>query len=93
MGEVVELSEYRPKRWLSGTMLCTVCKYEWDGVCPAGRKDGMDCPLCGVAKAVLKFPVVPQSYWMCGCGGELFYITPDGVCCRECGEEVELEAE
>jgi hypothetical protein len=90
MGKVVELSSYRPQSWINGTMLCTACKYEWVGVCPVGRKDGIECPLCGTERAVLKYPVVPETYVVCSCGGELFYITPEGAMCRECGEDLDL---
>ena len=91
MGEVVNIEDYRPKSWLSGPMLCTGCRHEWIGACPMGMKDELECPECGSAKGVLKHAVVPEVYWICPCGGELFYFTPEGVYCRECGLEAEIE--
>jgi len=69
---------------LSGEAICTTCKYEWVEVAPVGSTD-FECPSCGTHHGLLKYPVVPQSYWECSCGNDLFYVLPSGVMCRKCG--------
>lgn len=87
MGEVIDLADKRPSRWVTGTMLCTQCKHEWIGTVPAGCVSGWECPECKCLRAVHKFPVVPEITWTCQCSGDLFYLTPQGAICRECGGE------
>jgi hypothetical protein len=87
MGEVIDISSRNPDRWVSGPMLCTACKHEWNGVVPAGMVSGWECPECKCVRAVLKYPVIPPTIWTCKCGGDLFHLTPEGALCRECGAE------
>lgn len=90
MSNVVDLDSYRKRTWLSGPVLCTACRHEWVGVFPEESRDVVECPECGRCKGVLKFPVVPEVAYVCNsCDGVLFYITPEGCTCRECGTLVE----
>ncbi|WP_051261709.1 helix-turn-helix domain-containing protein [Desulfovibrio inopinatus] len=70
---------------VSGEAVCLNCKHEWISIAPVGTT-WLECPNCGLHKGAGKYPVIPQEYWQCTCGMELFYITPKGAMCPQCGK-------
>ncbi len=45
----------------------------------------MECSQCGTFHGIWKGPVIPDTLWKCGCGCDVFHLTPDGAKCRMCG--------
>jgi hypothetical protein len=47
----------------------------------------MECPACGLEKGrpVGPFEKEGRAHWVCNCGNDLFYITPEGNYCPHCG--------
>lgn len=71
----------------SGEAFCINCKHEWIAVCPTGTVQ-LECPKCLTMKGLFKYPFSPQPgslIRVCNCGNELFYITPEGHMCANCG--------
>lgn len=74
-----------------GEAFCLGCGHTWH----ADRKVGPDsirfpCPACSAFKGYFKFEArLPDSVLVAtcqGCEGQLFYLTPDGHLCPNCGE-------
>ena len=88
MGNVVEFS--RPERTEphgSGEAVCTGCGHAWAAVVPVGVTE-FECPSCHASKGRWRFgfyPSVGQKVRECACGNQLFYLTPEGHLCAECG--------
>jgi len=80
-GKVVDIAAARPH--LTGEAVCSGCKHEWVAVLPVGF-EWIECPSCGGSKGLLKHPCIPDEYWRCKCGSDLFYLMPAGARCREC---------
>ena len=70
---------------LSGPARCMACKHEWDAVSPVGVFDFLECPSCGAAKGVRTTLVVPDEVFRCTCGSDLYYLSPKGARCCNCG--------
>ena len=90
MGDVIEFDRGKEGGdetacHLQGPATCTNCKHEWQAVTEAGEHTNLKCPKCQLFMGILGAPVVPPMHWLCDCGGELFYLTPDGAQCRTCG--------
>lgn len=71
----------------SGAAFCIGCGHTWQAVVPTGTTT-FDCPECGAAKGKWKFEFYPsgdQKVRECCCGNQLFYLTPDGHLCANCG--------
>lgn len=71
----------------AGTAFCIGCRHEWAAVAPTGCT-AFECPACGAHKGKWKFEFYPpegQMIRVCGCGNELFYLTPEGHLCANCG--------
>ena len=81
---VTDINERRP-HW-SGPALCTRCGHEWRACVPADATDELECPECKTFFGIKRGPHQPVGrVWTCKCGGDLFYLTPDGHMCRQCG--------
>ncbi len=82
--EVVLLDKYRPR--LEGWARCLACKHEWDAVVPIGSI-WMVCPECSLERGRFVYYMMREEcqHWKCDCGNDLFYITPDGEYCPNCG--------
>ncbi len=66
---------------------CLGCGYEWTAVAPTGTTQ-LECPSCKAHKGRWKFEFAPAEGQMvreCDCGNQLFYLTPDGHMCANCG--------
>lgn len=71
----------------SGEAFCLSCKHEWVAVAPAGETQ-LECPKCHTMKGLWKYPFAPADgdfMWKCNCGNNLFYLTPQGHLCANCG--------
>ena len=85
MGEVIELRRKDPHG--QGEAFCYQCNHTWQAVAPIGTTQ-LECPECHTMKGLWKFPFAPnegQEVWQCNCGNQLFYLTPDGPLCANCG--------
>jgi Zn finger protein HypA/HybF involved in hydrogenase expression len=72
---------------LEGKARCLDCKHEWEAVAPAGT-EWLECPECHSIKGRFVYHFEPETFtkWVCNCGNDLFYATPDGYFCPNCGE-------
>lgn len=86
--------EFKPRdadeteRHLEGDARCVCCGHNWVAVAPIGESQ-LQCPECETFKGVFVNPVVPrhESMWTCDCGCDLFYVSPEGLTCYQCGDE------
>lgn len=70
-----------------GEAFCFACKHTWQAVVPTGVTE-FECPNCGTMKGRWKFHFYPSpgtKIRVCDCGNELFYLTPEGHLCANCG--------
>jgi hypothetical protein len=75
------------KQWATGEAFCIQCGYEWVAVVESGIVD-LECPECKTFKCKFKFEFrvnEGQKVWECNCGNKLFYLTPEGHLCANCG--------
>lgn len=71
----------------TGMALCIACLHEWMAVAPTGTI-ALECPSCHLHKGRWKFDFYPNEGQMvrsCNCGNQLFYLTPNGHMCANCG--------
>ncbi len=71
----------------AGEAFCVGCGHTWAAVAPTGTVN-LQCPACQSEKGRWKFEFAPSPGQMvreCGCGNQLFYLTPDGHLCANCG--------
>jgi hypothetical protein len=86
---VVDFAEhkFRNQPHNQGPIRCMECGHEWVAVRPAATEPWwFECPSCQLEKGR---PVGPfekeSSHWVCNCGNDLFFITPNGPYCPHCG--------
>lgn len=71
----------------SGPAFCLSCNHTWSAVVPMGTTI-LECPACHRHTGRLKFEFYPsddQQVRVCDCGNQLFYLTPEGHLCANCG--------
>lgn len=71
----------------AGQAFCLGCGHEWTAVVPTGTIQ-LECPSCKAHKGRWRFEFSPAEGQMvreCNCGNQLFYLTPDGHMCANCG--------
>ena len=88
MAEPIDLSDARRARnpHLEGAARCLDCKHEWAAVAPVGTR-WMECPSCSLIRGrFIGEHRREGDHWHCTCANELFYVTPDGYYCPNCGE-------
>jgi hypothetical protein len=71
----------------AGEAFCLACDHTWIAVAPTGATS-LECPACHTMKGKWKFEFAPaegQMARVCKCGNQLFYLTPDGHMCANCG--------
>lgn len=71
----------------AGQAFCISCDHTWTAVVPTGVTQ-FECPACHRDTGMWKFPFAPSEGQMvreCRCGNQLFYLTPDGHLCANCG--------
>lgn len=70
-----------------GEAFCLGCGHSWQAVVPTGTTR-FECPECHAMKGLWRFefaPTVGQMVRECSCGNQLFYLTPEGHMCANCG--------
>jgi len=70
-----------------GPAFCVNCKHEWIATAPTGTTV-FECPSCQRVTGHFKFEFAPaedQLVRECNCGNHLFYLTPEGHLCANCG--------
>ena len=93
MAEVVDLASIREAKKIDGYMVgearCLSCGHKWVSVAPIGVL-WLECPECHCMKGRYVHPNERDvPHWKCNCGNDLFYVTPDGYYCPNCGEWAE----
>lgn len=71
----------------SGEAFCVACDHNWIAVVPTGATF-FQCPNCRSMKGRWKFEFYPsadQRVMTCPCKNQLYYLTPDGHMCANCG--------
>lgn len=88
---VIDLAQARIARspHLSGDAKCLACGHQWVAVAPVGTV-WLECPACSLERGRYVAQVErPGPHWHCGCGNDLFRVTPDGPYCPNCGAELD----
>lgn len=70
-----------------GEAFCLGCNHVWQAVAPTGTT-AMECPSCHRMMGHWKFEFYPskdQMVRVCDCKNQLFYLTPEGHLCANCG--------
>ena len=70
-----------------GEAFCLQCGHEWYAVAPTGVTR-LQCPECKTMKGLFRFEHCPKEGNLvreCNCGNQLFYLTPEGHMCANCG--------
>lgn len=81
--KVINLADKRPH--LAGKAKCLDCKHMWMAIAPIGTL-WLECPNCGLMRGRVYADVQRDGlHWHCKCGFEVFYVTPDGYYCPNCG--------
>lgn len=71
----------------AGEAFCIGCNHTWVAVAPSGVTT-FECPKCHTHKGKWKFEFYPagdDQVRECNCGNQLFYLTPNGHLCANCG--------
>lgn len=71
----------------TGYAHCFGCGHTWVRVAPIGTTR-FECPECHAIKGTWTFEFAPDEGSLvreCNCGNQLFYLTPDGHLCANCG--------
>jgi hypothetical protein len=71
----------------AGEAFCICCGHTWIAVAPTGTTQ-LECPECHTMKGHWKFEFAPSPGELvreCNCGNQLFYLTPQGHLCANCG--------
>ena len=76
--------DFTPGEHGQGQARCLGCLHEWQAVVPVGTTQ-LGCPECGSWKGVLLGNYTPDVVWTCPCGCDLFYLSPSGPMCPNCG--------
>lgn len=87
MTNVVKLRRPVKERHGQSEAFCMQCGHVWQAVAPIGTTR-FECPECHSMKGLWRFefaPSVGQMVRECNCGNQLFYLTPDGHMCANCG--------
>ena len=78
---------------MAGEAVCLICKYKWSAVAETGSV-WLECPKCGVKKGLFIYECDrDEKHWECKCENQLFYITPKGPYCPNCGAWQEIPIE
>jgi len=88
MTNVIQLHKKDEGPHATGEAFCMHCKYEWVATAPIGLNERFECPACTSHKGMFKYQFAPSDddeLYECNCGNQLFYITPEGHLCANCG--------
>ena len=84
---VIDLAQAKKDRepHMTGPAMCLSCQHEWTAVAPLGVL-WLECPACSLMRGRFIANVErDDAHWECNCGNRLFYITPRGAYCPNCG--------
>jgi hypothetical protein len=89
----VSVVEFKPRvavsddadRHIEGPAFCGACGHKWQGAVPVGEVH-LECPECKRYWGLFENAIEPKVAWRCDCGEHLFWLVPEGVQCRKCGE-------
>lgn len=87
MSNILPFERQRPEQTGAGEAFCIACDHSWVAVAPTGTTT-FECPVCHTMKGKWKFEFAPSDGQLartCNCGNQLFYLTPDGHLCANCG--------
>lgn len=89
MAKITKLSDKKNEKagWATGEAFCLQCDHTWIQVTPTGEVQ-LECPKCKTMKGLFKYPFnVCENELIreCNCGNQLFYLTPEGHLCPNCG--------
>jgi hypothetical protein len=88
MADVIPFPSREPEvQHGQGEAFCLSCDHTWQAVAPTGI-ESFECPSCRRWTGHWKFEFYPREDQMvreCRCGNQLFYLTPDGHLCANCG--------
>ena len=87
MGKVIDFFKHDHKQYAEGEAFCIQCGNVWVATAETGSVN-IECPECLTMKGLFKFPFYPnwgQLVRECDCGNQLFYLTPEGHMCANCG--------
>lgn len=82
--DVICLDDHRSRDLVSGEMVCRTCGDHWEGRIEVGEL-AATCPSCGANNSRPFHYVEPDEVWYCACGETLFFLTPEGPVCPNCG--------
>ena len=85
MNKVVSIN--KNEKFASGEAFCLNCNHEWTAIAPVGTIQ-LECTNCKTMKGLFRFPFhvsEGEVYRQCSCGNSLFYLTPQGHLCPNCG--------
>jgi len=77
----------RPTPTAVGEAFCIGCDHVWTASAPVGTTQ-LECPNCKALKGHFRFEHAPAEGTLvrqCNCGNQLFYLTPEGHLCANCG--------
>ena len=87
-GNVVDFASAKEARepHNTGKARCIDCKHEWVAVAPVGTV-WLICPACVLERGRFIYQHQREgAHWTCHCNNDLFYVTPEGCYCPNCGE-------
>lgn len=87
MAEILEFKRLSTEQHGVGEAVCMACGHEWAAAVPTGV-EWFECPECKTHKGHWKYsfyPSVGDMVRVCNCKNDLFYITPEGHMCANCG--------
>lgn len=83
-GNIVSFDEYSPHS--AGKARCLDCRHEWIAVNRTGGR-WIECPKCTLFRGrFVGQHERDDPAWHCQCNNDLFYVTPEGIYCPNCGE-------
>jgi hypothetical protein len=82
VGDIIDIRSRQPH--IAGRATCLGCRFKWVAVAEVGAVT-LECPSCGLMKGAFAGTIVPDVVLECGCGNSLFFMTPEGPLCGNCG--------
>jgi len=73
---------------VAGEAKCMDCGHRWVAVAPTAI-ELLECPSCELVRGRFIHPYERHEveHWTCGCGCDLFHVTPSGLYCPGCGAD------
>ena len=87
MSNAIPIKDPKIRQIGQGAAFCLGCNHTWEATAPVGVTR-FECPACHAVKGMWRFEFAPspgQLVRECDCGNQLFYLTPEGHLCANCG--------